>query len=381
MATHTGPLVAVRTIISPHDDALVVFGFMTRALETISLPDLMTGENVRRQIALARPSIYADAATADSRLFYGPGALEAILRSDLTGLPDLADLPVRTRSKVAKTLVCEVLGYSAPTTFSKTQPRLRHANLDIYVQETNNLQVYNQEVDAARRYVILILTQGIVADVRVIAGADLAQFDTTGTLTRKFQAARIVDRDGPLLASGADTDKFTEIFEPGPSAPIAVSPVEAPARRHILDITTLFAFLAPMVGETYYDPGLTQERNRGSVVHREVCERLGLSHFADNGQFPDVLSQLLEVKLQLGRTIDLGMELPSSGTPLASTNGVVAVRDCRYAIFYGERERNLFTITALVVVTGEDFFSEFRQFGGLVSNTKLQLRLPRAWFI
>lgn len=343
-------------------------------------PDRSAGEEVRRGILDGGPSIYDDPATEQTGLFYSPGELEAVLRARLIGLPDLGGLPVRTRSKVAKTLVCDALGYVAPASFKKTQPRLRHPNLDVYVQESNNLQVWNQEVDAARRYLILIVKGGQIADVRVIAGADLAQYDATGTLTSKFQASRIVDRDGAVLVSPCDTDDLIAAYAPGPRLPLAVSPVELPDRRRVLDIAGVFAFLAPMVGQTYDDPGLTQERNRGTVIHREACERLGLTHFADNGQFPDVLSQLVEVKLQLARTIDLGLELPNSDKPLASANGTVAVRDCRYAIFYGERDGTSFTITALVVVTGQDFFTEFRQFAGRVSNSKLQLRLPNVWF-
>ena len=345
----------------------------------------MTGSDagadiVRHRILTAGPSIYDDPVFDDSGLYYTAGELEELLRERLVGLADLGGLPVRTRSKVAKTLVCQALGYDAPATFTKTQPRLRHPNVDVYVQESNNLQVWNEEVDAARRYVVIIVKNGLVADVHVIAGADLAQFDTTGTLTSKYQASRVVDSEGAVLVSDRDTDGLIAAYSPGPQVPLATSPVELPDHGRVLEIAGVFAFLAPMVGQTYDDPGLTQERIRGSVVHREACERLGLSHFADHGQFPDVLSQLVEVKLQLARTIDLGLELPDSDTPLASVNGAVSVRDCRYAIFYGERDGSTFTITALVVVTGADFFQEFRQFGGRVSNSKLQLRLPSAWF-
>lgn len=338
------------------------------------------GEYVRQFIRESMPSIYDDPATEKTGLFYTTGALEALLCQRLIGLPDLGGLPIRTRSKVAKTLVCEALGYLPPASFTKTQPRLRHANLDVYVQESNNLQVWNQEVDAARRYAIIILKRRLIEDVHVIPGADLAQFDTTGTLTSKFQAARIADSDGAVLVSQRDTDGLIAAYAPGPRVPLATSPVELPDRGRVLDIAGVFAFLAPMVGQTYDDPGITQERNRGTVVHREACERLGLSHFGDNGQFPDVLSQLVEVKLQLARTIDLGLELPDSDKPLASANGTVAVRDCRYAIFYGKRDGTTFIITALVVVTGQDFFTEFRQFAGRLSNSKLQLGLPSGWF-
>lgn len=343
---------------------------------TTSLDD----ERVRGRIAVSGVSIYDDPEVSGSPLYYSREALERSLRAYLVGLPDLGGLAVRTRSKVAKTLVCEALGYEPPTSFAKTQPRLRHPNVDVYVQESNNLQVWNQEVDAARRYVIIIVKGGVVIDVHVIAGADLANFDTTGTLTSKYQASRIIDADGAALISPRDTGGLIDAYAPGPHLPHATSPVDLPTYGRVLEIAGVFAFLAPMVGQTYDDPGLTQERNRGSVVHREACARLGLSHFADHGQFPDILSQLVEVKLQLARTIDLGLELPNSDKPLASVNGTVAVRDCRYAIFYGDRDGSTFTITALVVVTGEDFFAEFRQFAGRVSNSKLQLRLPSAWF-
>jgi hypothetical protein len=343
--------------------------------------DLGSSQHVRETIRETAPSIYDVAATEFTGLFYTPRELELILRNDLVGDRRLADLPVRTRSKVAKTVVCETLGYVPPTTFQKVNPRLRHPNVDVYCQQSNNLQIWNQEVDAARRYVILILSDGAISDVKVIAGANLAQYDTTGTLTRKFQANRIHEGSGSSLVSPGDTPDLVRLFSPSPILPEPVSPVAAPAVGRVLDIRTVYDRLLPLVGMSFADPGLTQERNRGTVVHREACKLLGLSHFADNGQFPDVLSQLLEVKLQLARTVDLGLELPESTTPVASTNAILAVADIRYAIFYAARAGPTFTITELVVVTGRDFFQEFRQFRGNVSNSKLQLRLPADWFI
>lgn len=342
--------------------------------------DLQSAHSVREEILVAQPTIYDVPATELTGLFYTPVELETSLRDALVGRKDLADLPVRTRSKVAKTLICEALGYAVPSSFQKVNPRFPHANLDVYVQQSTNLQIWNQEVDAARRYVVLIMKEDVIADVRVIAGADLVQFDRTGTLTSKFQANRIHEGSGSSLASQTDTPDLINLFAPSRTIPEGISPVSLPSRGALLDVGSLYERLLPMVGQTFDEPGFTQERNRGSVVHREACSRLGLSHFADNGQFPDVLSQVLEVKLQLARTVDLGLELPESPTRVASTNGVLAVRDVRYAIFYGAREDRTFRLTELVVVTGADFFEEFRQFQGKVSNSKLQLRLPQSWF-
>ncbi|MFV1355889.1 hypothetical protein [Mycolicibacterium fortuitum] len=342
--------------------------------------DLTTAKAVRSAIQAHGPSIYDEPATELTGDFYTPSELEALLHAELVGRPDLGNLPVRTRSKVAKTLVCQALGYVAPASFQKVNPRLRHANVDVYSQQSTNLQIWNQEVDSARRYVVLIIKDDVITDVKVIAGADLAQFDTTGTLTSKFQANRINDRAGSMLVSAVDTPAFVTRFAPSSSIPQGVSPVVPPTQGKVLDIAAVYHRLLPLIGRSYSDPGQTQERNRGSVVHKEACSALGLSHYADHGQFPDILSQLLEVKLQLARTIDLGLELPESPTPLASANGVVSVRDVRYAIFYGTRTGPSFQLTDLVVVTGHDFFKEFRQFAGKVSNSKLQLRLDAAWF-
>ena len=335
-------------------------------------------------ILRARPSIYDQPPQADSPLYFSPEQLQALLRNELVGVDHLASLPIRTRSKVAKTLVAGALGYSAPTSFARTQPRLPHVNADVYVQQSNNLQIWNAEVDAARRYIVIGLDHNeIVQSVRVIAGADLANFDTTGTLTRKYQASRRID-DGSALVNAYDTAHFVDVLEPvGDLRALRyMSPVSRPERSVVATIGAAFDALTTLVGSTYSDPGLTQERLRGEVIHRAACGALGLASYADNGQFPDILSQAIEVKLQLARTVDLGLELPSSDTPVASLDGRLDVRDVRYAIFYGERLDDVsFAITSLVMTSGAHFFDEYQQFGGKVSNSKIQLRLPDDFFV
>ena len=145
---------------------------------------------VRIAIETLGVSVYDDPVTADSSLFYAPDELESLLREELVGREDLAGVPIRTRSFLAKRLVCSALGYEPPKSFRRVNPRLPHPTIDVYVQQSNNLQIWNADIDARRRYVILILGEGRIVDVRVIAGADLAQFDRTGTLTSKFQASR-----------------------------------------------------------------------------------------------------------------------------------------------------------------------------------------------
>src|SRR5437773_6133920 len=113
--------------------------------------------------------------------------LESILKAGLLGL-DL-NYPLRTRSKVLKTKVCEILGYPVPASFKRSKPRFPSQDFDTYVQKSNNLQIWNEEITPTRRYVIIRLDEASkVVGLRVVTGEILAALDTTGTLTKKYQA-------------------------------------------------------------------------------------------------------------------------------------------------------------------------------------------------
>ena len=60
-----------------------------------------------------------------------------ILRDGLMGL-DL-NYPLRTRSEVLKSRICEILGYPVPTSFKKSKPRFPGQDFDTYIQKSNNL--------------------------------------------------------------------------------------------------------------------------------------------------------------------------------------------------------------------------------------------------
>ena len=115
--------------------------------------------------------------------YYTKEEIEELISKRMIG-HSFNGLALRTRSKVAKELVCEALGYPVPASFKKTQPRFPSQNLDTYVQKSNNLQVWNEELDPVRRYLIMRIDENdIVRKVRVVTGQDLAVLDTTGTLT------------------------------------------------------------------------------------------------------------------------------------------------------------------------------------------------------
>lgn len=309
-------------------------------------------------------SIY-DSLQGQLDLFLTDETLQSILDVELRGL--VLDQPLRTRSKVLKTAICQALGYPVPKSFSKTQPRFPGQNFDTYVQKSNNLQIWNEEVSPGRRYVLIRVDDNDrVTKVRAVPGSVIVALDTTGTLTHKYQARSIAPVTASKLVCPEDTGNIKiRIIAPKPGG--------------FLPIAEMFTALSRLVGTTFSDPGKDQERNRGGKLHEEVCKSLGGSTWADNGQFPDIKEQLLEVKLQTSPTIDLGMVNPDSEEPLADLPGFLH-QDVRYAVFYAETDSRVVRINHIILSTGKEFFTFFQRFGGKVSNKKLQIPLPRDFF-
>ena len=156
-------------------------------------------------------------------------------------------------------------------------------------------------------------------------------------------------------------------------------PTALPRPSALLSIRSLFGKLRGLIGTSFPDPGRNQERNRGATLHHLVCRRLGYREYADDGRFPDIRNQLLEVKLQSSATIDLRLVDPHSEAPLdmPSVDGV-QVRHCdvRYAVFSATTDGVDVVLTGLAVTTGEMFFARFAPFEGRVLNKKLQITLP-----
>ena len=151
----------------------------------------------------------------------------------------------------------------------------------------------------------------------------------------------------------------------------------------MLNIQELFNRLSILVGQSFPDPGKDQERNRGTSLHQLACKQLGYNMFEDRGQFPDIRHQLLEIKLQTAKTIDLGLILPNSEDYFDSKKfGNYFLRHCdtRYAIFYGDSDGFNVKLTHLVLTTGKDFFKRFRRFEGKIKNGKIQIPLPNNFF-
>ena len=307
--------------------------------------------------------------------------LENLLRHELAG--SVFAGPIRTRSKLAKQAVCRALGYPVPTSFRRVKPRFPGQDLDVYVQQHDNLQIWNEELSPTRRYALIRVDDvGDVIAVRVAEGTELAMLDRTGTLTSKYQAKRRSGHSGSRLVSDTDTPDL--IAELAPSDHLGrgilrhLRPVDRPVHGKVLSIRALYGRLLGLVGrEMKYS---TSERLRGERLHRLACEALGLGSYADTGKFPDIVCQALEVKLQTSPTIDLGLVTPDSDGPAVTLSPRLRHSDARYLVAYGDHDTEVVHIEHIVVSTGIEFFAEFQRFGGLIQNRKLQLRLPSHFF-
>ncbi len=348
----------------------------------------MTGspKQARRYVDAIRASglsVYDAIEVRDQRLWIPTPTLEELLNDALVGT-SLRGLPLRTRSRVVKELVCKAVGYPVPGSFRRSKPRFPGQQFDTYIQKSNNLQIWNEELVPTRRYVLIRVSAGdVVTRVRVVTGETLSLLDTTGTLTQKYQARLVPGEEDRELVTATDTEVILPLVNRLARVDQTISPIDWPEPGQLLPLASIFEVLSSLIGETFADTGSDQERNRGAALHEAVCHQLGYEDFRDMGQFPDIRQQLLEVKLQTSPTIDLGLVCPDStdGTGLPRITGR-QIRHCdiRYAIFYGTIADRDVRLQKLFVTTGEHFFRRFPRFGGQITNKKLQIPLPAGFF-
>jgi hypothetical protein len=346
------------------------------------LGDIETARRFREAIRNSGLSIYDPIEVGHPDLWIPAPEAEVLLNSELCGV--LLDYPLRTRSKVVKSLIAQSLGYPVPRSFIKTRPRFPGQQLDTAVQKADNFQPWNEEIDPARRYAFIrVNASHVVTKVKVASGETIAKLDTTGTLTQKYQAS-FTPTAAKLEVVESDTPQLKSLIARKPSRYFTQKPSDPPDTDTLLPIEEVARRLAPLVGQHVKYTGKVQERNRGGELHKLVVNALGYTEFADAGSFPDVRHQLLEVKLQTSPTVDLGLVLPSSSSPLdISRIAGRSIRHCdtRYAVFEGRISEDKVRLDSLIVTAGQHFFSRFRQMQGKVLNRKLQIRLPTDFFL
>ncbi len=334
-------------------------------------------------IAKSGLSIYDKIDITDKNLYIPNLELEKILNKGMQGL-SLKNLALRTRSKTVKSKICTVLGYKIPKSFSKTHPRFPGQNFDTYTQKSLNVQIWNEEIELSRRYVFIrINDEDIVVKVKVITGAELVKLDTTGTLTKKYQATMKSQNESKLFSS-SDSENIVNWLSTNVAEQESLSwinPNSLPKQSQFLTIKDIYQKLLPIIGNTIDYIDATQERNRGAIIHKMICKKLGYSSYEDNGNYPDLTNQLLEIKLQTSPTIDLGLHSPEDNSVVVETpDCIFRSEDIRYAIFDGEVIKDNIFLKALYIVNGCDFTKNFPLFKGKIQNAKLQLLLPTDFF-
>ena len=305
--------------------------------------------------------------------------LQQILAKELVGV-SLNGYALRTRSKIVKSKICTALGYPIPSKFQKTQPRFIGQNFDVYTQKSLNVQIWNEEIDAQRRYVFLrVDSEDIIVSVKVITGDTLVQYDRTGTLTRKYQAT--MNPYGRNICSEKDTPNIENWLSNPKQDLTTINPNSLPRKDQLLSISEVYKRLLPIVGMSINYLDAVQERNRGAELHALICQHLGYSTYTDDGTYPDIANQLLEIKLQTSPTIDLGLHSPEDGKLIFAGDGTnFYSSDVRYAILDGVVNENRILLRNLYLVTGEDFSRYFPLFKGKGINAKIQIPLPYRFF-
>ncbi len=322
-------------------------------------------------------SIYDD---VPMPLFLSTASLSEILQGKLIGL-SLAGLPLRTRSKVVKIAICEALGYPIPKSFKKVKPRFPGQNFDVYTQQSLNVQIWNDDIDAARRYIFLRAdNKSNITAVRVITGADLVRLDKTGTLTRKYQAT-MQHYDNSQLFSHEDTETVKHFISTISPSLSKEKPNALPNPKTLLSIEELYRRLLSLIGKIIPYIDAIQERNRGAELHAMVCKALGYLEYEDDGTYPDIRNQIAEIKLQTSPTIDLGCHSPLDHSTIISMNHIeFHSEDVRYIVFNAIPAGSELILKNLYIVTGKEFEKAFPIFGGRVQNCKLQIPLPLDFF-
>lgn len=336
----------------------------------------MTSEIVER-IKKQANSIYEP---VNNSLFIPTLQLQAILNHALVGL-NLSPYALRTRSKVVKTEICRALGYQVPNSFKKSHPRFPAQNFDTYVQKSLNVQIWNEEVAPNRRYVFIRTDENcVVTRVKVIEGEQLAKLDRTGTLTKKYQATMKHFGEN-VIFTHTDTDNVSEWISTKNPDFSSILPTEMPTDGTMLSIKEIFSRLLPLVGTDIRHLGALQERNRGAELQERICKQLGYPIYADDGEYPDIVHQLIEVKLQTSPTIDMGIHSPEDDAVIIHTpSKLFKSEDVRYVIFDGSIRNDMVHLDSLYVVNGANFTKAFPLFQGKVQNKKLQIRLPKDFF-
>ena len=98
-------------------------------------------------------TIHSPITIGDPNLWIPDEHLEYLLNEGLRGRH--TESAIKTRSKTIREWICAILGYPIEKSFPRKRPKFTGQNFDVYAQQSNNFQVWNQEISPQRRYVIV----------------------------------------------------------------------------------------------------------------------------------------------------------------------------------------------------------------------------------
>lgn len=331
------------------------------------------------------------------------------------------DLSNVKKSQWVKLEIIELLGYQRPSGLRTKQarqskPKFIHQLLDIFVQSSRNLQVWNYvpyadtiipgewnlENESPYRYkdcrylLVFHNPEGVILKTTLVNGNKLAEWDTTGTQTIKWQASAkrsyrneissqiIVDPIETLHNKIStymqqpleEKSRFIVQESQNQESPLIKQP---PTPASFLTHDEIARFLRTLIGTEFTNLGTGQERSMGQSLEKEIIKTLGYQSYqqTDTGDYPDLLHQLIEVKFQLRGTIDLGKHLPTDSLPIeASWNKwEITPREIRYIVALMEQDvHGNFIVDSIVITSGEKFNEYFSISEG--TNFKIQIPMP-----
>ncbi len=325
------------------------------------------------------------------------------------------------KSQWVKFQIIELLGYQRPSGLRTKQarqskPKFIHQLLDIFVQSSRNLQVWNYvpysntvisgewniESESPYRYkdcrylLVLHNPEGLILKTAIVSGNKLAEWDTTGTQTIKWQAsARRSYRNeisSQIIVSPVETlenkigaymqqpiekkSRFIIQESQDLQSPLIKQP---PTPAFFLTHNEIAQALRTLIGTEFANLGTGQERSMGQTLEKEIIKALGYQSYqqTDTGDYPDLLHQLIEVKFQFRDTIDLGKYLPTDPLSIKApwNEWEISPREIRYIVALIEQSiYDNFIVDSIVITSGEKFNEYFSISEG--TNTKVQISLP-----
>ena len=325
------------------------------------------------------------------------------------------------KSQWVKLKIIELLGYQRPSGLrtkqaTQSKPKFIHQLLDIFVQSSRNLQVWNYvpysdsiipsewNIDSESpyrykdcRYLLVFHNpERVILKTTLVDGSKLAEWDTTGTQTIKWQAStrrsyrneissQIIVNPIEALHNKISTYMQQPLEEKSRFIIQESQNLESPLIKHpptptsFLTHNEIAQALRTLVGREFANLGTGQERGMGQILEKEVIRTLGYQSYqqTDTGGYPDLLHQLIEVKFQFRDTIDLGKHLPTDPLPIEApwNKWEIAPREIRYVVALMEQGiQGNFIVDSIVITSGAKFNEYFSISEG--TNSKVQIRVP-----